>query len=138
MKMMPTMVEAMTPFPYTIQVGESVKTAMAVMAAKNIHHLPVVQGNEILGLITDRDIKLALAVGKGIGDATDLKVEDVCTTEPYVVDFSTRLDEVLGRMLDDRYGSALVTRHGKLVGIFTMVNACRRLRDMLAAAHPDC
>jgi acetoin utilization protein AcuB len=114
-----------------------VKTAMGVMAAKRVHHLPVVQGSDILGLVTDRDIKLALAVGKGIGDASSLRVEDVCSTEPYIVDYATRLDEVLERMLDDRYGSVLVTKNGKLVGIFTMVNACRRLREMLAAAHPD-
>lgn len=137
MKKMPTMVEAMTPFPYTIEVGENLKTAMGVMATKQIHHLPIVQGNTIIGLVTDRDIKLALAVGKGISDASNLKVEDVGTTEPYVVDHATRLDEVIDRMLDDRYPAVLVTRSGKLVGIFTLINACKMLRAMLAEACPD-
>jgi hypothetical protein len=39
-------------------------------------------------------------------------------------------------MARDRLGSALVTRRGKLVGVFTVTDACRLLADWLRASFP--
>jgi acetoin utilization protein AcuB len=54
---------------------------------------------------------------------------------------NTRLDEVLAHMAEHQLGSAIVTRHGKLAGIFTVTDACRHfaeyLRDQVRRAGGD-
>lgn len=136
-KPMPTIVDAMTPFPYTIERNESLKNAIAIMASKEIRHLPVVEGSRLVGLLSDRDIKLAMAVGKGLSDESALFVEDVCVLEPYIVPHTEKLDKVLRHMVENRLGSALVTRFDKLVGIFTVTDACKKLEELLRLIHPD-
>ncbi len=136
-KPMPAIVDAMTPFPYTIETTESLKNAISIMATREIRHLPVVEGPRLVGLLSDRDIKLALAVGKGLADESALLVEDVCVLEPYIVPHTEKLDAVLRHMVENRIGSALVTRSDKLVGIFTVSDACKKLEELLKLLHPD-
>lgn len=137
MRPMPTMLEAMTPFPYTIESSESLKSAIGIMYTKDIRHLPVVEGGKVFGLLSDRDAKLAIAVGRGTADETILTVGDVCIQDPYVVPHTEKLNVVLDRMVEDRMGSALVVRNDKLVGIFTVTDACRTLSELLRQQHPD-
>lgn len=137
MRPMPTIVDAMTPFPYTIESSEPLKSAVAIMYAKDIRHLPVVEGGKLFGLLSDRDAKLAVAVSKGLADESSLRVSDVCIQDPYVVPHTERLDAVLDRMVEERLGSALVVRNEKLVGIFTVTDACRLLSQSLRVLHPD-
>jgi CBS domain-containing protein len=39
-------------------------------------------------------------------------------------------------MAENRIGSAIVTKHGKLVGIFTVTDACRALAEIIGD-HDD-
>jgi acetoin utilization protein AcuB len=72
-----------------------------------------------------------------VADADNVKVEDVCLDEPYSVEHSARLDQVLKTMGDLHIGSALVLRSGKLVGIFTLVDAAKKLCEILPQMYPD-
>lgn len=137
MRPMPSVVDAMTPFPYTIETSESLKSAITIMYSKDIRHLPVVERGKLVGLLSDRDVKLAVAVGKGISDENTLKVDDVYIRDPYVVPFTEKLNVVLDNMVEQRIGSALVVKNEKLVGIFTVTDACRKLSEMLRMSHPD-
>ncbi|MBN8549224.1 MAG: CBS domain-containing protein [Deltaproteobacteria bacterium] len=137
MRPMPTVVDAMTPFPYTIESSEPLKSAITIMYAKSIRHLPVVQGNVLVGLLSDRDVKLAMAVSAGKAEQDNLKVDDVCIHDPYVVPHTEKLNVVLDCMVEDHIGSALVVKGGKLVGIFTVTDACRKLSELLRLSHPD-
>jgi acetoin utilization protein AcuB len=49
----------------------------------------------------------------------------------YVVDIATPLAAVLRHMAAERIGSAVVTRKGKLAGVFTANDACRAFADYL-------
>jgi acetoin utilization protein AcuB len=64
-------------------------------------------------------------------------VRDVYQPESYVVDAGERLEDVASTMAERHVGSALVTRGGKLVGIFTTTDACRALCRVLREKHPD-
>ncbi|MDX1594140.1 MAG: putative nucleotidyltransferase substrate binding domain-containing protein [Gammaproteobacteria bacterium] len=48
--------EVMTPDPLTVQVGDFAFEAMLLMARKNVHHLPVVDGGIAAGMITATDL----------------------------------------------------------------------------------
>jgi acetoin utilization protein AcuB len=50
---------------------------------------------------------------------------------PYIVDLNERLDVVLQNMADRHIGSALVTRQGKLAGVFTTTDVCRAFVEYL-------
>ncbi len=47
----------MTPDPITLQVNDSVHDAVRLLKARDIRHLPVMEGDRLVGIITDRDLK---------------------------------------------------------------------------------
>jgi len=49
------------------------------------------------------------------------------------VDFSASVQSVASHMAEHRLGSALVTKNGKLAGVFTSTDACRVLDEYLEA-----
>ena len=126
--------EVMTDFPYSIPLHSTVEAARAMMRELDIRHLPVQDGSKLVGIMSDRDAKFAS--GWETGSKKDLKVADVYRPNPYVVEPSTPLDEVVLRLAEAGIGSALVVQKGKLLGIFTTVDACRlfahHLRDECA------
>jgi acetoin utilization protein AcuB len=56
--------------------------------------------------------------------------------DPYIVDLHEPLDNVLITMAERHIGSAIVTRAGKLVGMFTAVDACRCFGTFLREHFP--
>ncbi|NLD70955.1 MAG: CBS domain-containing protein, partial [Limnobacter sp.] len=44
--------------PQTLQTRDSVLDAMVLMARKNIHHVPVLEGDELVGMVTATDVNL--------------------------------------------------------------------------------
>ena len=55
-----------------------------------------------------------------------------CMEQPF-----DKIDGVLATMARERIGSALVTRRGKLVGVFTTSDACQLMADWLRACFPE-
>jgi len=133
----PSIGSVMTPFPYVVQVGDSVLRAKALMVEHEVRHLPVMGGRTLLGVLTDRDIKRALDPTLGLPPKEQLFVRDVFVPDAYVVDVGESLDDVLEQLSTQHIGSALVTKHGRLVGIFTLTDAarvyCRHLRALFPA-----
>ena len=54
----------------------------------------------------------------------------------YTGELATPLVIVLRHMAEHRLGSALVTRRGKLAGVFTVTDACRAFADYLDGGPP--
>lgn len=127
----------MTPFPFSIDIEAPLAEAHAFLRTRQIRHLPVTRDGALAGVLTDRDIKLALGPDLGFPPERELRVADVYQPECYVVDAGDRLEDVATTMAERHVGSALVTRAGKLVGIFTTTDACRALARLLREQHPD-
>jgi CBS domain-containing protein len=127
MKKIPAIKTVMTPFPYSVEQKANVEAALAIMDSHTIHHLPVTNDGELAGVISSRDIRR-----RQEHDAdTALTVQDVMSSDTYTVDLSERLDSVLHRMAEHHLGSVIVTRKGKLAGIFTHVDACAAFAEFL-------
>lgn len=133
----PQILAFMTPFPFSIDIEAPLAEAHAFLRERRIRHLPVTREGELAGVLSDRDIKLALGPDLGSPPERELRVSDVYQPECYVVDAAELLEEVAARMAERHVGSALVTRAGKLVGIFTTTDACRALARLLRDQHPD-
>ena len=106
-----------------------------MMREGNFRHLPVTSGGDSVGMVTDRDIKLLLGPDFGNPDEGDLKVHDAYIDKPCVVPASTPVATVARTMAEHHIGSAIVTKNDKLVGIFTVTDACRALAEVLDG-HP--
>ena len=131
MKRIPAIKSAMTAFPYSVDADATVGEAIEFMRRHEIRHLPVTEGGELIGVVSDRDIKLMLGPDFAYPQPSELKVRDAMASDSYIVDLSTPLDTVLSHMAEHRLGSAVVTRKGKLVGVFTSTDACRAFADYL-------
>ena len=130
-KRMPHIVSVMTPFPYSIGIHESVRSAREMMGEHDVRHLPVKDQGSLVGVLTDTDITRALDPSLGFPPPEELRVEDVCVLEAYIVGHTEPLDNVVLEMAKSRIGSALVVKEDRLVGIFTVTDACRCFGEML-------
>ena len=137
MRKTPTLKTAMTPFPYSVDVNASFEEASELMGRHNVRHLPVTEGQNVVGVITDRDMTSAMQVHSKSGvTAGDLNVRDLYILDPYVVNVDEPLDNVLLTMAERHIGSAIVVKAGKLVGMFTSVDACRTFGEYLRENFP--
>ena len=131
----PTIQKYMTYQPHAIEASESVETAQKMMAELKIRHLPVMNGSIIVGMISDRDIRMALSfVGS---EPKKLTVRNISHEHPYEVHPDSPLREVVEEMASKRYGSAIVVQNGKLVGIFTTVDALKALSNILQTRYHE-
>lgn len=133
---LPSLKAAMTPFPHSVRVDEPLGRAREMMAAHGIRHLPVTGGGRLVGLVTERDLNLLAGFTPTPRERDDLLVRDACVLDAYVVDIDAPLSAVLRELAERHIGSALVTRHEKLVGIFTVTDACRAFGELLAGLEP--
>jgi acetoin utilization protein AcuB len=133
---MPEIRRIMTPFPHTIAAEAPVSEAREFLNHHRLHHLPVMDGEHLVGIIGDRDLKLLLGLDPDYAQRTDLRVRDAMVTDVYVVDLNTPLDQVLDALVARQIGSALVTRKGRLAGVFTVTDACRELARLLREQCP--
>lgn len=136
MRHIPQMLVVMTPFPHHIDAAAKLTDAVAMMERHDIRHLPVFENGDIMGILSERDIERAKIPGHPLRDETELRVGDICTQRPYFVDVSDPLDRVLDAMVEKRLGSVLILREGDLAGVFTAVDACKLLAELLRETYP--
>ena len=131
MKYLPRIKAFMTPFPYSIQDTASLEAANEQMQDHNIRHLPVLKDGQLAGIVSDRDIKFFKENINTDSNQTKPTVDDVCVSGVYVVDLNESLDNVLSHMALNHIDCTLVTKKGKLVGLFTVTDACRTFAKYL-------
>jgi len=131
MKRNPQVIAFMTPFPYSIDVDAPLKDAHRLMREHHFRHLPVTRADAIVGVLTDRDIKLVLGPDFDYPNEEQLTVRDAYVERQCVVNASTPVAIVARTMAENHIGSAIVTKNDKLVGIFTVTDACRALAEVL-------
>jgi acetoin utilization protein AcuB len=128
-KPIPTIQRHMTTAPHSIGSDQPLTRAAALMRDYQVRHLPVLHGGKLVGVLSDRDIKLI--EGLRDVDPTKIAVEEAMTGEPYAVAPDTPLNEVAQTMAEKKYGCALVVQNNKVVGIFTTVDCAQALADLL-------
>jgi acetoin utilization protein AcuB len=60
-------------------------------------------------------------------DQNEATVDEAMSPAPFVVETDTALEDVATTMVRRKLGSAIVTRDGKVVGVFTTIDALRAL-----------
>lgn len=131
----PTVFEYMTRAPHSIGADQPIARAHDMMRQHRIRHLPVLQGGELVGVLTERDI--AWVESFDTDRRRRLLVDDAMTPFPYVTASTTPLCEVARAMAAGKFGAAIVVDHGKVVGVFTTTDAMRALADALEERGSD-
>jgi acetoin utilization protein AcuB len=105
--------------------------AKDVMAKYGIRHLPVLEGGQLVGVISERDVAFIGAVrDDGVGELT---VGEAMSAEVYTVGPEELLRTAVANMARHRYGSAIVVDGNQVVGVFTTVDALHALHALLGA-----
>jgi len=128
-KPIPPISKYMTTTPRTVAGNITLAAAGRLMLEHGIRHLPVVDDGVLLGVITERDIRYVESFAFVQPDSVPIR--GAMTEKPYTVAPETPLDEVVSTMAEQKYGSAIVVQNGHVVGVFTTVDACRALSELL-------
>ena len=112
----------MSAAPVAIQQTAPLTQAITLMQEHNVRHLPVLDGQVPVGILSERDLAMA---GSLVPDAWELiPVAEAMTPDPYTVGAETPVVQVARAMADHRYGAVLVTNsEGNLLGVFTTTDA---------------
>src|SRR5262249_21475810 len=123
----------MTPMPHSIGANQTMAEAHVMMRNHGVRHLPVLDGGRMVGIVSERDLHLAETL-KHI-DPKAVRVDEAMTLDPYAVGPHALLRKVAEEMAERKHGSAVVQQGGKVVGIFTTVDALRALASLLRPAQ---
>lgn len=126
---MATTIEAlMTPSPHSIGPEQTIAMALKLMRAHGVRHLPVLEGGNIIGLVSERELELVSTLGASNPERAS--VEQAMIPDPYWAEVDTPVAEVAAKMAERKLGSAVITRGGKLAGVFTTTDALRALAEL--------
>ena len=117
--------EVMTPEPITVNAEQNLKYALDIMLKNDVRHLPVLKGNQLIGILSERDIRFLESYEKI--DPSELIIEEAFTEGAYKVTSDTKVAQACDYMAQRKISSALVVDQGKLVGIFTWIDALKMI-----------
>jgi acetoin utilization protein AcuB len=120
-----TIQQYMSEPPITIGQSQKLSAAHRVMREHKIRHLPVLEGGELVGILSQRDLYMVETLRDV--NPEEAEVADAMTPDPLVVSPEAPLFEVAQAMVAHKYGSAIVKQGRKVVGIFTTTDALRAL-----------
>jgi acetoin utilization protein AcuB len=131
--------DVMTPDPVTIGPNHSIGAALARMRRGGFRRLLVVEKDKLVGIITDRDLRLAMnspfIMREGWYDSylmEHIEVRSCMTPDPITLDADDSLLSAVRLMRTHKIGGAPVMEDGKLVGIITATDLLDYLEKLLA------
>ena len=130
-------VDLMTRDPLTVTPMETVEKADELMSENNIRQIPVTDDGELVGIVTDRDIRAYLnsaVITSPEARELTLKtaVRDIMTTEPVFVGPDDDLQDAVEMLIEQKFGAIPVVGDAEgLVGILSYVDVLRCFLDQL-------
>lgn len=127
--------DTMTRAVITVAPGTSVLNARRLLAEHDIRHLPVVVGDEVVGMVSDRDVRINdVQLGQLLaGLQSDLisgryrRVATLMSSPPIVIGPLDSVATAAETMTCRRISALPVVEHGKLVGIIGLTDCVRAL-----------
>ena len=123
-----TVRDLMTPNPTTVQPTTQIIEDARIMKAEDVGSLPIVDGDRLAGMITDRDI-----VVRGIAEGKDVQasmVGEIASMEVVTIDPQQTLDEAARLMAQYQVRRLPVCEEdGRLVGIVAQADIARAGAD---------
>jgi CBS domain-containing protein len=120
--------DIMTPNPRSVESGGSVVDAARLMRDEDVGIVPVVEGDRLVGTVTDRDIAIrVVAEGR---DPESTTAGEVASRELVTIDPQQDLDEALRLMARHQVRRLpVVEEDGKLVGVVAQADIAKHASD---------
>ena len=119
--------DAMTSSVRTASPAQSLTDAAKLMKQEDVGSLPVVDGDRLIGVVTDRDI-----VVRGIADGSDphaIQVGDIASRDVVTVRPDDDLDEALRLMAQHQVRRLPVVDDGQLVGVVAQADVALEAKE---------
>ena len=132
----------MTKKVFTLEPDDYLSNAFLLMKEKKIKHVPVVKGNKLKGLISDRDIKEYSPSKATSLDIYELhyllaktRIREIMRTKVITTTPETPVEEAAMLMLDKNIGCLPALDNGNLVGIISDRDIFHALVDITGVRH---
>ncbi|WP_048149333.1 CBS domain-containing protein [Methanolacinia paynteri] len=146
--------DVMTPDPVTIQADANVSEAAAILRKRRIGGIPVMDGERLVGIVTETDLLSLLDVGelsedlwlpspleiieipirefvnwektrKALTDISESPISDIMSTDVIYIDENAEIEEAAKLMLSEGIARLPVVKGDRLVGIVTRQDIVR-------------
>jgi CBS domain-containing protein len=118
--------DVMTQRPTSVAGDDMAVEAARRMLSEDVGSLPVVEGDVLVGMVTDRDLVLNV-IAKDL-DPHKVAVSDVCSGNPVTATPEESLEDALQRMASEQVRRLPVVTDGRLVGILAQADVARSAR----------
>ena len=122
--------------------SDTLDHALRTLKQFNIRHLPVVKGDRVVGIVSDRDVKKAAPSQFDYPTAEEFRaftsavtVKEIMTKEVITVSPLTPIEEAACLMNQKRIGALPVVQEGRLVGILTEADVLGVMIEMMGATQ---
>jgi CBS domain-containing protein len=109
---------AMSADPQTAKPDMTAADAAGLMAQLDVGVIPVTDGEQLLGLVTDRDLVVRVVADRR--DPTEVKLGDILTKSPVTVTPDVKVSDARDLMAEHQIRRLPVVKAERLVGIISM------------------
>lgn len=117
--------------------GTTLQDAYRLMREKGFRHLPVLDGERLAGVITDRDLRLATSALAPVPFRADSSVAEVMCREPLTADAQDAVEDAARVMRERKIGCLPVVEDGRVIGIITGIDLLDALIRMTGVDKPS-
>jgi acetoin utilization protein AcuB len=133
--------ERMTTDVVTVTFSEPMRNAWELVEKKKLRRFPVMDGERLVGIVTDRDLRDATASSVVLMEKQyhdflldTVMVESIMTPEPATISTRADIRDAARLILELKVGGLPVVEDGKLVGILTETDLVEALVELLDTA----
>ena len=122
----------------TLHPKDKIQRAKDVFAEFNIHHIPIVVMNKLVGILSQGDILYLESVAKNSFDRFLQSklfeinaVEEVMSKQLFIMSLQSSLDEVLSLMINHKINAIPIVDNDELVGLITSYDILKLVSEQL-------
>ncbi|GIW34726.1 CBS and ACT domain-containing protein [Meiothermus sp.] len=122
----------------TVDASVTLEATYHIMLQRNIRHIPVMKEGRLVGMITDRDIRLATSpFAPGGAKSTETPVEQVMTRPVFTGEPLDAVEEAARVMRERKIGALPILEGQELVGIVTGIDLLDALLRLTGVQKPS-
>ena len=116
-----------------VNITQSIKDVSEIIDNRNVRHVPVVSGDEVVGMMSKTDLQKISFVNNMEGDNISttmyeiLSIEQVMTKDLMTVQSSDTIQQVATILSENEFHALPVIEDGKMVGIVTTTDLIKYL-----------
>jgi len=129
--------EIMHPDPITAAPGTTLQEAYGTMNDRGVRHLPVEEAGRLVGIVTDRDLRLATSTLSPTPFPSSATLDQVMRSPVHTADPLDPVENAARTMRELKIGCLPVLEDGRLVGIVTGIDLLDAMLRLTGVYRPS-